>query len=285
MWTATGQPFSSSRTNDMSVAFQYDQVGFARQCQQIAELSRRSLSEDVIPQRAGLFTRYASGFTPPFGTAPIKESATTKRKIGLEAVRKDVRRLFRPLESLRLYAPEQPKAKAGGHSLGFAIRAAAKKGNYTLAQELLRKAKIHVRGVVKEPTDELLNAMRDKHGRIQKVRGYVTVSGEAKQNRFIKHRQERVGLAKDGWSMALLGLNQKVPAWVEKQSADGVFISHLTGDKPEITVGNPVDYIQWTAPRIEQQAWGNLFRNTEKEAQILERAARKKLREAGIQAS
>lgn len=257
-----------------------NEAEFAKHVWRLAQLQSESLAE-VIHQQAGLFTEDASSFTPPFAKAPIKESAASKRRQGLLAVRRDIRRIFVPLERLRLYKYARGKA----NKLGAGVRRAARKGDFHLVEALLRKANIRCRGVIKEPIAELHDAMRDKRGRVRKESAYLTVSGEGKLNSYIKMRQKLVGFAKDGWSKALHGLDRKVPGWVDEQSAGGLFIGQLAGDTPEITVGNPVGFIQWNAPRIEQQAWANRFRNAEKQTQILERAARKKLRESGIQAS
>jgi hypothetical protein len=235
----------------------------------------------VVVQNAGLFTQDASGFTPPFAKAPIKESAAKKRRQGLLAVRRDIRRLFYPLERLRLYKFAGKK----GNKLGTGIRSAARKGDHHLVEALLRKANIKVRGIIKEPTNELHDAMRDNRGRVRKIIPYMTVSGEGKLNSYIKKRQKLVGFAKDGWSKALHGLGRDVPGWVDEQNAEGIFEKVLEGDKPQITVGNKVGFIQWNKARIDEQAWNNRFRNTEKQVQALERWHRKKLREAGIQTS
>jgi hypothetical protein len=256
----------------------YNESEFKNTLGLIAELSRRSLSE-VIEQQAKLFTQDASSFTPPFGTAPIKESASEKKRIGEGAVAMDIERAFYPIQDLRVYHTNT--------EMGEALRRAAKQKNTLLTEHLLKKALKGRRfaGVLEKPEPERHKSMRNRRGRVPKVASYFTLGGDSLRKRYIRQTQKKVGLAKAGWTMALRALQGKVPSFVSRQTmATGIFRAALTGTTPSITVGNSVPHAQDSAARIEQQAWNNRMRNSQKQLEALERAARKKMRELRIEA-
>jgi hypothetical protein len=256
----------------------YNESEFKNTLGLIAELSQRSLSE-VIEQQAKLFTQDASSFTPPFGKAPIKESGAEKGRIGMGAVERDVERAFYPIQDLRVFhTPTE---------MGEALRRATKKKNTLLVESLLKKA-LKGRpfaGVLQKPEPERHRLMMDRRGRVRKAASFFVLGGKNIRTRYTKQIQKRVGLAKAGWSNALRGLNGKIPKFVSRQSlATGIFRAALTGSTPSITVGNSVPHAQDSASRIEQQAWNNRMRNSQKQLEALERAARKKMRELRIEA-
>ncbi len=254
-------------------AWTFNEREFRNTLGKIAQLGSRTL-EEVSQQQASLFTQDASSFTPPFGKAPVKESASEKKRIGERAIERDVKRAFMPIESLRVFHTNT--------EMGKGLQRAAKKKNTILTEELLRQSGVRVRGVVTEPSQELHRGMKNNRGRIIKARSYVMIGKPSKLKRYVKDQQRRVGLAKDGWTTPLVNLKRNPPPWVRRHSTLSGIYREEHGDTPSVVVGNSVQHAQSSYDRISQQAWNNRMRNSQKQLQALELAAKRKAREMGV---
>jgi|GEM_PF-3941938 len=269
----------------------YNEQEFRSEMGRIAALSGKALSQ-VIDEQASLFTRDATGFTPPFGNAPSTESPTKKLRIGRKAVQRDVDRAFSSVRELRIFKTQ--REGGGGSRTGIfeaafikSLQRAVRTKNTLLVEELLGRASTRFKGrrVVESPTLELHNQMRNRRGGVTKARSIFVLGPQSEINRYTRRMQDHLGLGKGGWNKPLRAMKVTPPDWVNKQSrSDGIF-ERVEGDTPSITVGNKVPFVQDSASRIEQRAWNNRMRNVTKQREALERWQRKKLREAGIEAS
>jgi hypothetical protein len=261
----------------------YNEREFRNELGLIAQISGKALSE-VIEQQASLFTRDASGFTPPFGKAPSTESGGAKKKVGMTAVKRDINRAFSSVQKLRIYQPA-----TGTFSKAFtnSLRRAVRRNDTALVAELLGRASSKFRGrtVVESPSVELHNSVRNARGGVPKGRSIFVTRAQSAINGFTTKVQAHIGLGKGGWNKPLLAMKVSPPDWVEKQTRSQGIFEREGGAMPSITVGNAVPFVQDSASRIETKAWNNRMRNATKQREALERWQRKKLREAGIQTS
>jgi hypothetical protein len=263
----------------------YNEAEFRNELGLIAQISGRALA-DVILQQAALFTKDASGFTPPFGKAPSTESGGDKKKIGNKAVKRDIERAFSSVQNLRVY---QPVGEGAPFNKAFtdSLRRAVRRKDTRLVSDLLGRAstKFAGRKVAESPSVELHNSMRNARGGVTKTRSIFILRAQSAINSFASRIQTHVGLGKAGWNEPLNKLAVKPPAWVQKQTRSVGIFKQEGGDTPSVTVGNAVPFVQSSASRIEANAWNNRMRNATKQREALERWQRKKLREAGIKTS
>lgn len=258
-------------------AWTFDEVGFRNTLGRIAELGRKSLQE-VNRDQGRLFVQDASGFTPPFGKMPIKETQAAKRKIGEDAVERDIKRGFYPADEIKAASTYGPMTKRQ-ESLQSGFKRAVRKKDIPLMETLLRNMRWRNAGVLLTVEPERHQSMRNSRGRVSKAASYVVLGGKRARISYTRKVQKNVGLAKAGWSKAYDALGGKVPGWLQKHSkAMGVFFEAI-GDTPSVTVGNAVPHAQNSYERISQQAWANRMRNSQKQLEALERAARRKMRE------
>ena len=261
----------------------YNEREFRNELGLIAQISGRALA-DVILQQAALFTKDASGFTPPFGKAPSSESGGEKKKVGLKAVKRDIERAFDSVQNLRIY---QPATGTFGKAFTDSLRRAVRNKDTRLVSDLLGRASTRFAGrkVVESPSVELHNSMRNARGGVTKTRSIFVLGAQSSINSFTRRIQTHIGLGKGGWNEPLTKLAVKPPAWVAKQTKSVGIFRQEGGDEPSVTVGNAVPFVQSSASRIEEKAWNNRMRNAVKQREALERWQRKKLREGGIKTS
>lgn len=281
----------------MNAKVTFDEASFQRDIRSIMAMTGQTLDEQVKEQQRN-FLSDALALTPPFGDRPLTESSTTQHKVGIGAVRRDVtKRGFRPLTDLRIYTGNKGKkvegkrAKRHFSDIGKALRRAVSKKDWHLAEELLRKSKIRTLGVIEEPTQQLRDQIRQKStGRIERRRSYLTKSSDAKNRKFSKLFEARVGIAKSGWLLAISKLIsgisdrnkifRRMGEWIKAHKGSGVYYEDGIGtDKFSVTVGNAVPYIQRMEPHITERAWNSRMRNIAKQREAIERAIKKKARE------
>lgn len=274
------------------ISTKFNEAAFLVEMKRIMELTGQTIYEQGREQMRN-FVSDAMALTPPFGKKPLVESSKSQHTIGIKAVRRDItQRGFRPLTDLRLYSglargkTKSGRAKKEYSDLGKQVRKAVKKKDWHLAEELLRQGKIRTTGVIQEPTKQLKNQLRDKAGRIQRRRSYLTATSGAKNKAFSKLHEAKSGLAKSGWAKAmrvlLVGTGDKNKArmrflpWISGKSGMGNYVETRGNGNFSSTVTNGVSYIQHAEPRITAEAWNSRVRMIEKQRRAIESAIRKK---------
>lgn len=242
----------------------------------LAEMTGKAM-EDVIRDQTRPFVRDANAVTPPFGKSPARESQGDKRRAGENAIENDIRRAFSAVDSLRFYESDSP--------LGQGIRRATKSGNTLLAEHLIKKAMPRARfaGVLQSPDKEMHKRMRNHRGRVPKSAGFFILGGKRKLAAYIKKEQKKSGLGKAGWNEADVALGKTPPPWLRRHyKSDGIYMESFGGSTPSVVVGNRVPHVQDSYTRINDFAWRSRIRNANKQADALERSARRRMRELKI---
>jgi hypothetical protein len=262
----------------MNATFKFDEKAFAEQAKRLAVFADKSI-EEVVREQAGLAAIDCMRLTPPYGKRPLKESLAEQRRAGQRKVKIDVARAFQPLKSIHVVSnPRDEK-------VGKEVRRLIRKGDYLNLEAMLKQFGIRTLGIIKEATGQLLDQLRDRRGNVRKkVASYLVVSG-ASIGRLLRKQLSKVGLAKSGWVRCLdgLGRTDKVPAWIRGHAGQGVFAQTGHPGKPEVLIGNAVRYAQWRAYDILSFAMRERLRSATQQANIMERAIKRKLKEAGLQ--
>lgn len=246
----------------------------------IAGIVNKTLLE-ILRQQAGLFARDAMKITPPFGASSVRESYGKQYRTGQAAVDHDVDLTFRPVDSYWILKSDNHYAHG---DLGAQIREAIQKNNWLLAEFLLNKARLKPAGVIPDATIELHKQKFDKAFRVR-GRKYA-VKNKASIGRVKLALRNRVGIAKAGWMEAYTKYGRTmdtVPNWIKRHQgiANGRTSEKLSDTKPEITLENPVPYVQDRADEMIPLLYRLRTNAVLKEAKALERWQAKKLREAG----
>ena len=233
----------------------------------------------LLRQQAKLAVLDMVKFTPPFSDATLNEKGHAgARRVGLEAVARDVQRVFKPLDTIRaLDDPPRGIAKA--------IKKKDWKAVEPFVQNVLENKAARI---FQEADPAMHQRFRNRRGGItaKKLSFFVANTGSIK--RLIKKKQDHVGKAKDGWSKAASALGLNLPNWITKHGSPG-----SVKDKSDaklfqhIDVANLVPYIQAAGAdlRIVSRALQNRARNMAKELEHLiaararraERAAARKV--------
>jgi hypothetical protein len=235
---------------------------------------------DVLKQQAGLIARDAMRLTPPFGKNPFKESFGSQKKLGDEAVAKDVSLAFKPLSQYRIVGREWHFEHG---NLGVQIQKAVKKKDFVLAEALLEKIGLKPLAIIR---DASLTLHQNKGGRKHRFKGPAyRVANERSITRLRKELQSQVGEAKAGWVKAIRMFEraEKVPRWIARHGErGGVVDEHPSTDKPSVTVGNSIAYVQDRAPQIVDVVWRVRVNAAKQQAKHIERAMKKKAAESGV---
>jgi len=202
--------------------------------------------KDVLPDQARLLTRDLVKLTPPFvSRAATSESFNIQRKTGEKAVRRDILRVFQPLDAIvrdnQVLGPAIKKAMAKNDLavLGFG----------TSLPELLVSA-----GVLKTPDPSrivesvnlaaLLSA-RKARGRVPVAAAgralFVKSRGAVAQ--LIKTNVAKVGRAKGGWATAAAAFKLNLPNWITRHKSGDVQDVSGALINPYIRISNAVSYM------------------------------------------
>ncbi len=252
---------------------------FEDSLRKISTLTGRALQE-ILKQQAGLIARDAMRLTPPFGKAPLKESMASQRKLGEKAVEKDVSLAFKPLKDYRIVGREWHFEHG---NLGVQISKAVRKQDFALAEALLEKIGIKPLAIVKDAT---LALHQQKGGRNHRFKGPAyRVANERSIARLTRQIKSQVGEAKSGWMKAIRMYEraEKVPNWITRHGErGGIADEQASTDKPSVTVGNSIDYVQDRAPKIVDLVWRVRTHAAQKQADHIERYFKKKAKESGV---
>lgn len=229
-----------------------DEAGFRSAIARIAELQKKTLREVILDQ-AALFIRDGIKLVPPFGKVPLKESATTQKRAGETATKRDVGRVFRTLD------PDKTDVR-----MVTAFRKVAAKRGPLAAEALLRRFRFkQVAGVTDAPNEELHNASRNHMGRVSRKQPRWYTWKDSALTRFKKAKEKLVGRAKAGFLYALAMVDSlrgkptfKPPSWVARHRGEpGSFSSMGSDDKFGVTVSNDVGFAQKHADKVQREGW------------------------------
>ena len=269
--------------------FSFAQDRFASDLRRLAQLTRKTTGE-VLKQAARAVVADACALTPPRGETPLGAAGKNRNlnslpgnskaaeKQGRDAVERDAKFLFRTLDSLRLADESTPT----GRSLHRLMR----RNRFIELQELLRKLGVHVADVLPAASVATLDFYRDSRGRIRRQgtrARFVLVKDGRSIARVIRTKQALVGTAKSGWRAAAAMVGLRLPAWIRRHGGAGIATEALATDKPTITVGNAVRYIQ-RAGR-EHEIMENALANTRRNLPLqIEAILKRKAKAAGFRA-
>jgi hypothetical protein len=222
---------------------------------------------EAVKDEARLFVVALMRATPPFGKHTFtqrgenSESWNTQRKIGENAVKRDLGRTFIKLQEMAIVAkPENPK-------LAEQLLKYARRGMVEKIQDVLEK--MHFRNKVElSATKETHDSKRGRRGSVAKNTIKTVILRGNSLVKLIKARLADVGKAKGGWMLAASALGAKgIPNWISRHAGQPGMFQDGTGNKtaPSITIGNLVEYgnqfpsepfeaaVQWRKVAIEEK--------------------------------
>jgi hypothetical protein len=207
-------------------------LDFERQALDLAQRTGRSGAE-VLRDQTRLLIHDLMTFTPPFGRVPFLEGIDKQFFIGKAAVRRDIRRVFRPVQTLRAW--RQPVNGRVKRELERAVR----RGDTATVARILS---LQESRVLPRVTPALHQQARDGKGRVPaSFRWYVVLD-----DRSVREYEEEVfthiGRAKAGWETAARALGVPVPEWIGRHSTPGRFRQVEGPDGPSIEIANDVEY-------------------------------------------
>lgn len=195
-------------------------------------------TQKFILEQSGMFVKDAVKYTFP-----------KKRMHGVKAVRRDISRAVTPL---RINASDGVPATFDDirdERLREKLNALLRAKNYRALEAILKKFRGEKTKVVRF-SDRLHRSVRDSRGRV--TRDQHTYTPDYKD--WKKYRQKiekRVGLHKHGWMGAVtklrsLGVNIKLPAWIEKprDKSGGSAAKLGGGDRMVFEMVNPQGYVK-----------------------------------------
>lgn len=254
----------------------------------IAETNRDT--RKVIKDQARLLARDMLKITPPHGRQAFSESLAEQRRIGMQAVEKDIRTVFQPISKLIDNVADKSPNLAYELMMASGIHSTSrisKKANQRVARldmvalEAIFRNAFPDLTIIKEVVPSLHTAQRNRRGRINErhAKKYI-VADERSLTRYIKNMRNHVGKAKAGWLRAALDLGIKaIPKWIRKHATPGLFrdgTTHATDPKPFITIGNMVQYGTEFPKRLFLAAMQNRIRGMKKQLEkMAEHKARK----------
>ena len=243
-----------------SARFSVDTARFVASVKQLQAASGKEANV-ILREQAKLLVRDAAKMTPPFGDAPVTESWAAQRKIGQNAVRGDLQRMFvSPNQVEERFSSKDPR-------FGQRLKKALQSGDIVTANIMLERARMNAEAAI-EPTAGLHRSQRDSKGHVRKRPRQFFIGNRAALAEYIANRLRFVGLAKSGWAAAASALGLTLPGWITGLGGSGG-IREETGEKASITVWNAVPYIQKTGAdlRIMQRAVNNRLRNFPKQVE------------------
>jgi hypothetical protein len=229
----------------------------------VRETGRTAL--DVVLQEGKLLEQDLVKLTPPFGSAPSTESFNAQRKVGENAVERDVKRVFHivDLDSIR------------SDRLRDRLRELVRKQDLAGIKAALKDAKIKVNDVVREASADIHEKFRDSRGRVQRPK-WIWVASDRSLKRYLKAAKAMVGKAKAGWAAGAQALGVRLPNWITRHGSGGGSVQiDRNPQSPQITIRNAVPYIQTAGGdlKVVETAIRNRMRNIRVK---LERLARRR---------
>lgn len=179
---------------------------FGQALQQLRHAAQMGLVDPelgTIGKQAQLLAEHCMRLTPPKDLAQ-----------GRERVRKDLRKIFHPVDPQKLTSPGLRRLVYRGDPNAWNAAARhIRKGPLAGTQAVTPDAQLH-------------NANRDSRGRARRTNFVTLWPQRGALNQLIKAARDRVGWGKAGWLRGYLGLGGiRAPAWVMKHGQTrGVFV-------------------------------------------------------------
>ena len=202
-------------------------VAFEAGMQRLQSAVRQGLidpSYGTLTVQGRLLAQQCQKFTPPENQAQ-----------GKTAVARDLTRIFRPISADTF---DEAKMKR--------IVREDKRAAWDAAAKFFQGS---LRGTHARAFDPAYHEQnRNRRGRVGKVAESVTLGQEAKKARaYIKQVQNRVGWARAGWNVGIVGLGGRVPQqWVARHGvARGTLVDGRNSSDPFIQVGNDTGWAKY----------------------------------------
>jgi len=197
--------------------------------------SGRGLLDELKLTGSNMAVRLAFS-TQPYGDGPAA------RKAGMNAVAKDIRRVFATPSSLYKSLENQDPKSA------FAFWAAYRKSDQPAMERIIGKSKASQAEVMRVPDPAVHQANRKSRGRVylKHPRGLVLQRGAREE--YIRQEQRKTGLTKAGWTKAAdqLGGGSAVPTWASPKAhpntSGGATVYESQGE-PVVTIRNTVPWV------------------------------------------
>jgi len=219
------------------ITFEFDTKRFNKDLNQMMVVGDLSAAA-VVTRAARQIVRNAFRLTPPTGEGGLTQDIGAQRKLGEEAVRRDIAvKAFPLLSKLRII---QENTDAGEW-----IKTLADRGDFKNASEVMKKIGFKISGIIAKPAERLHKSMRNQRsGRVRRGALPYFVARDGSVEIFVKEKQGEVGKAKGGWLRAFTALRMPMPKWCSKHNSPGHFRGITDKSKPAIEFGNNVPYIQ-----------------------------------------
>lgn len=212
----------------MSLTFKLHMARLSNDFEELAKATGKGAAE-IVRSEGKLFVQDVVRMTPPFGGAVSTESLNAQKKIGEEAVERDIRRAFALIDLDKIKsAPARER-----------LRKLIRKNDLEGIKSVLKAMKFRVNQVVSEIDPQLHQSARDSRGRVRNGKR-VWLTRAKGLSAYIRQIKTHVGRSKGGWVAAAQGLGLKLPAWITRHgTAGGSFTDQTKGtDKPKITIRN-----------------------------------------------
>lgn len=198
---------------------------------------------DVLRQQARLCLRTIIKLTPPFqGLNDSAESFNDQRRVGLNAVEKQIGHAFKSIEGLSMVkAPRNSR-------LGANLQTALIKGDTQALSVILTTAgvqDVNPDDIIPAVTDSLHNRVRNRRGRIpfsKNHKGLYWVIHKTGVTDFIAKKQKLVGKLKGGWAAAAAAFKVTLPQWIRAHASGNVVDNSDKVLNPQIRMVNTVSY-------------------------------------------
>lgn len=256
---------------------------FNRMVEKFSTETRRSF-KDVLWQQAKLLVKDLIRATPPFGGNAFSESFNAQRRVGMEAVERDIRSVFTSLREFvgRLHDQDLANALSMAGGLGSMNKTRRNRGwrsgvDMQALEAIFRNMGMDGR-IIRDVKPELHEQARNQRGRVGKRSKSYIVVDEGSIKRYIKLKQSHIGKAKAGWMKAAIGLAVSgIPRWIRDHLAPGVFTDKSNGIlEQSITVGNLVSYAADFSERPFRAAIENRIRSMKIQMEKIAAALAKK---------
>ena len=199
----------------------------------------------VIRQQMRLLIEDLVKLTPPLGSRDARhESFAQQRRIGENAIARDIERVFVSIESI-----------AGKNTrLGPAIMTALEENNLAVLgrQNSLPELLVHAKvadiadpsKILDQPDEEIHNRFRAHRGRVEgRLPHPYFIKRTADLRTFITREWKKEGKLKGGWGGGATKFGLSLPAWITSHFAGEAIDRTDAADHPSATVTNTVDYI------------------------------------------
>lgn len=182
---------------------------------------------------------------PSYGTLTVQgrllaercQAFTPPRNVGQgrAAVARDLTRIFRPISADTFDEAKMKRIVREDRRAAWDAAAKHFNGNLRNTSAIAFDPAYHERN-------------RNRRGKLGNMASTVTLGQEAKKARaYIKHVQNRVGWAKGGWNMGIVGLGGRVSQqWVARHSVSrGFLVDGRSSSDPFIQIGNDTGWAKY----------------------------------------